>query len=173
MFLRLVILFTVVPLLELWLLVQLSLHTGILTTIALVLVTGALGATLARQQGVETLRRIRSETTKGHLPTDELLDGVLILVAGAVLLTPGIITDAFGFLLLIPPFRSPVKRWLVKHFKNRATFHVRTFTSSGNFDSTFTPQTHPDNVIDVEYTQRDLHGDADAADDERQDAAPK
>ncbi|MDA1014856.1 MAG: FxsA family protein, partial [Planctomycetota bacterium] len=155
MFLRLLILFTVVPLVELWLLVKLSLHTGILSTVALVLITGAAGAWLARRQGIETLRRIRAESLQGRMPTDEVLDGILILVAGAVLLTPGIITDAIGFLLLIPPARSVVKRWLVNHFKNRATIHVRTFSSSREFtmESSFSSSPRDDNVIDVEFTQ--------------------
>lgn len=115
--LKLFLLFTTIPLLELWILFQISLRTGILPTIALVIVTGVVGASLARWQGVITLQKMSAELAQGRMPTDQLIDGALILVAGAVLLTPGIITDVFGFLLLIPPCRAVAKKLAVAYFK--------------------------------------------------------
>lgn len=110
--LYLLLLFTVVPLVEFSLLWEISKHITLLGTVLLVIATGVLGASLARWQGVRTLWRIREETAQGRMPGDALLDGVLILVAGAVLITPGVLTDALGFALLIPPLRALVKRGL-------------------------------------------------------------
>jgi UPF0716 protein FxsA len=110
MFLRLLLLFTIVPLLELFLLVKLGTVIGIGATILLVIFTGILGAWLARWQGLGVLRRLSEEMAGGRLPTDALLDGLFILIAGAVLLTPGLITDALGFLLLIPQGRAIVRK---------------------------------------------------------------
>jgi UPF0716 protein FxsA len=118
-FVRLLLLFTVVPLVELALLIQLGRLIGLAPTIALVLLTGAVGAALARWQGLQTLRRVQTEMAEGRVPTGALVDGLLILVAGAVLLTPGLITDIVGFLLLIPPTRAAVRRAVVEAFRRR------------------------------------------------------
>lgn len=116
MFFRLALLFVVVPLLELALLIQVGRWMGLLPTVALVVVTGILGAALARLQGLATLMRFRRAMDEGRLPHRELVEGVFILMAGAVLLTPGLLTDAAGFLLLVPPVRralaARVERWL-------------------------------------------------------------
>lgn len=116
---RLLLLFTVVPFVELALLIQLGRVIGLAATIAIVLLTGVIGATLARWQGLATLRRVQTEMAEGRVPTDALADGLLILVAGAVLFTPGLITDTIGFLLLIPPTRAAVRRALVEAFRRR------------------------------------------------------
>ena len=119
MFLRLLLLFTVVPIVELGLLIQVGRVIGLAPTIAIVLVTGITGAALARWQGLATLRRVQTEMSEGRVPTGPLVDGLLILVAGGVLLTPGFLTDALGFLLLIPPTRTAVRRALVEAFRRR------------------------------------------------------
>jgi len=113
---RLLLLFTVVPAVELFLLIEIGRRIGTLPTLALIVFTGALGATLARLQGAAVLRNMRTELQRGSLPASSLLDGVLILIAAALLVTPGILTDACGFLLLIPLTRRGVRallrRWL-------------------------------------------------------------
>ena len=116
MFLRLLLLFTVVPLVELFLLVKLGTVVGVGPTVGLVIFTGVLGAWLARQQGLGVLRRLRADLEAGRLPAGALIDGLLILVAGAVLLTPGLLTDALGFVLLVPPSRAAVRRIVVARF---------------------------------------------------------
>jgi len=123
MFLRLLLLFTVVPLVELFLLIRVGEAIGLGPTLLLVLGTGALGAWLARQQGLRTFSAVRAELNSGRLPADGLVDGLLILAAGAVLLTPGLLTDAVGFLLLIPGSRQVVRRALMDGFRRR--FDVR------------------------------------------------
>lgn len=105
MFFRLALLFVGVPLVELALLIQVGSWVGVLPTVALVVVTGILGAALARHQGLATLARFQQAVAEGRLPHRELVEGILILVAGAVLLTPGLLTDTAGFLLLVPPVR--------------------------------------------------------------------
>lgn len=107
-FLRLAVLFVTIPLLELALLVLLGEHIGLLPTVALVVLTGILGAALARQQGMATWARFQEATNAGRMPHRELVEGLLVLVAGAVLLTPGLLTDVTGFLLLVPPVRAAV-----------------------------------------------------------------
>ena len=119
MFLRLLLLFTVVPLLELFLLVKLGTVIGIGATVLIVICTGVLGAWLARWQGLGVLRRLTEDLNQGRLPADALIDGLLILIAGAVLLTPGLITDALGFLLLVPQGRAVVRRLVSARFEKR------------------------------------------------------
>ncbi len=129
---KLFLLFTTIPLIELWLLFRISQQTSIGATIALVLVTGAVGASLARWQGITTLRSMMAELSQGRMPKDQLIDGAMILVAGAVLLTPGIITDVFGFLLLIPPCRAVAKKLAVSYFKKR--WRVVSFSQGSVFE---------------------------------------
>lgn len=118
--LRLLLLFTTVPLVELALLLWIGGRIGVLPTIALILVTGAAGAALARHQGLATWRRFQQALAAGRLPGSELVEGLLILVAGALLLTPGVLTDAVGFLLLVPPAR----RWIVRRTEVRLRARV-------------------------------------------------
>lgn len=120
MFARLLILFVTVPLVELVLLLEASSRLGPWATLALILLTGTLGAWLARSQGLRVLRRAQEGLSVGRLPQDEVLEGLLVLLAGAVLLTPGFLTDACGFFLLIPPCRAWARKrlsdWLARRF---------------------------------------------------------
>jgi UPF0716 protein FxsA len=109
MFLRLALLFTIVPLVELYLLIQIGGMIGVEATIAIVVATGVLGAWLARMQGLKVIEKVQASLQNGQVPTDAIVDGLLILVAAAVLLTPGIITDGVGFMLLIPQGRRLVR----------------------------------------------------------------
>jgi UPF0716 protein FxsA len=116
----LLLLFIVVPAVELMLLIEIGRHIGTLPTLGLIIFTGALGATLARHQGLAVLRQVRQETAAGRMPAAALLDGVLILLAGAVLMTPGILTDIFGFLCLIPACRRLLAGYLRRRFERAA-----------------------------------------------------
>jgi len=107
---RLALLFVVVPLLELILLIEVGRWVGLWPTIALVVGTGAAGAALARAQGLKTLWAFQKSSSSGQLPSQALQDGLAILVGGAFLLTPGLLTDLAGFLLLIPPTRRWIQR---------------------------------------------------------------
>jgi len=101
--------FVVVPLVELYILIEVGGVIGALPTIGLCLLTAMLGAALLKQQGLRTLARARSNLNNGQLPAIELFEGVVLAVGGIVLLTPGLVTDAFGFACLVPFTR----RWIV------------------------------------------------------------
>ncbi|MCL4104617.1 UNVERIFIED_CONTAM: hypothetical protein GTU68_004571 [Idotea baltica] len=92
---------------------------GIAPTIAIIVVTGALGAWLTKLQGLKTLHNFQKATGEGRMPHEEIMDGLMILVAGAVLLTPGFLTDAIGFSLLVPPVRTVVRKFLGGYLKSR------------------------------------------------------
>jgi UPF0716 protein FxsA len=123
---RLFLLFIVLPLVELALLLKLAEFTSPEFTFAVVLVTGGVGIFLARTQGLRVWWRIQEEMSAGRLPKEALLDGVLILVAGAVLLTPGVLTDALGLSLLFPPTRRIYRRWLIRRFQSAASVQFHT-----------------------------------------------
>ncbi len=112
MLLGLFVLFTLVPLVELYLLIRLGTYVGAVDTIAIVIGTGIAGGLLAKSQGLAVLDRIRAELNQGRLPAESLFDGLLILMAGAMLVTPGLLTDGLGLLLLIPWSRQAIKSWL-------------------------------------------------------------
>lgn len=135
MFGWLVLLFIFVPLADLALLIKLGTVLHFWPTLALVISTGILGAGLARRQGLRTLAAINSELSAGHMPTGQLVEGLMILLAGAVLITPGFITDLMGLALLIPPIRRVFRALLIRHFESRIAagrFHVSsTFRHGG------------------------------------------
>lgn len=108
----LILLFTVVPAIELALLIKIGQFIGVAYTMGIVIFTGVTGAYLAKMQGLITLRRIQDDVNQGQMPADKLFDGVLILCSGILLLTPGFVTDLIGFMGLIPWTRNVFKRWL-------------------------------------------------------------
>jgi UPF0716 protein FxsA len=118
MLFKLMILFTVVPLVELALLIQVGQVIGTPLTIALVAVTGAVGVLLAKSEGLAVLERLQDELTLGEVPGNAILDGLFILVGGAFLLTPGLVTDTLGFMFLIPFTRAPLKTLLRRKFSD-------------------------------------------------------
>lgn len=120
MFFRLLALFIFVPLIELYLLFRIGGKIGAVPTIGLVVVTGFIGAWLARQQGFKVWTRIQSELNAGRMPAGELIDGFLVLIGGIVLLTPGLLTDLCGFALMIPAVRASLKMHLEKRFQMTA-----------------------------------------------------
>ena len=114
----LILLFTVLPALELALLIKVGTYIGAGNTILVVIVTGVLGAYLARLQGFLVLRRIQANLNRGILPDDQLMDGLMILAGGIALLTPGFITDILGLLLLVPWTRALIKKWCRNKFED-------------------------------------------------------
>jgi UPF0716 protein FxsA len=129
---RLLLLFTLVPLIELALLLELARHISWPTTLLIVLATGAIGAALARRQGWQTMQTIQHEMAAGRLPTQALTDGAMILVAGCLLVTPGVLTDAVGFSLLVPAMRRRFKRVLMKFFEQRMVIIRKTSVQTAN-----------------------------------------
>ena len=114
---RILILFITVPIVELFLLIEIGQRVGTLATVGLIIGTGVVGASLARQQGISTLARLRNDLDAGQLPAEPIFDGVLILLAAVVLITPGVLTDLVGFLCLVPAYRRFLKRFLKRRFE--------------------------------------------------------
>jgi UPF0716 protein FxsA len=105
-------LFIFLPITELWILFRVDEHLGIGPTVLIVVMTGIIGASLARAQGLMVMLQIQRDMAEGRMPAPRLIDGIMILIAGALLVTPGLLTDAFGFLLLVPGFRAIARGWL-------------------------------------------------------------
>lgn len=124
---RLLLLFLITPVVELALLIKVGEIVGFWPTIGLILVTGITGSYLARREGLSVWRRLKARLEAGGLPGRELIDGVIILIAGAFLITPGVLTDLVGFLGLLPPTRALIRRYAMKRLERavrQGTVHV-------------------------------------------------
>lgn len=152
---KLFLLFTVVPLIELYLLIEVGTRIGTEATIGIVLTTGLLGAVLAKSEGLRVLRNWQESIAKGQLPKEGVMSSVLVLVGGVLLVTPGVLTDLTGILLLVPPTRRAIASVLRKRLQAR--MQVQTF------DMTMGPPTGrppgpgapgPGSVIDVDASER-------------------
>jgi len=144
---KLLLLFIIVPIIELILLIQIGQLVGTVPTIALIIFTGALGAFLVRRQGISVLNKIRTELQTGQLPAGSIFDGAIILLAGAFLMTPGILTDTMGFLCLIPPTRRFIKK-LTWTRMQRAMRSGQIFTATA-YGSDFQNRAYQNNAEDV------------------------
>lgn len=128
MFPRLLLLFVVTPVVELFLLIRLGQVMGIGPTLALIVATAIAGSWLTRREGVGAWQRVQSALAEGRVPGTEMLDGLIILVSGALLLTPGVLTDVLGFAGLLPPTRRLIRGALSRRLKtavDRGTVHVQ------------------------------------------------
>jgi len=143
--LRVIALLLLIPLLDMLLLVAVAGVIGIVPTVLLVVLTGLIGLMLVRAEGRYTLAKIQRKLVEGDPPTDELLDGGLLLIAGAFLLTPGVVTDVIGFIFVLPPTRYPVrvalKKWVVVPYIDKQTggfatgqVYVGGFPDEGSVD---------------------------------------
>ena len=119
MFLRLFLLFTLVPALELYLIIKVGQAIGAFNTLLIIIFTGILGAFYARQQGVRVMTNIHWEMSEGRLPGDELINGAMLLVGGAFLITPGFLTDITGFALIFPLTRDMIKGSVTEFMRRR------------------------------------------------------
>ena len=131
---KLFLLFTIVPTIELWLLFNVGAVIGFWETILLVIVTGLIGASMAKREGISVLREIQEAPSKGIPIGDKIGEGLLVLVGGVLLITPGILTDAFGFSLIIPFTRRLILP-LAKRSFTRNTSSQTTFRSNFDFSS--------------------------------------
>ena len=113
------LLFILIPAVELWLLVEVGGEIGTWQVLGLILFTGVVGWSLVKQQGLATIRRIREETAQGRIPAAEMVAGLCLVAAGLLLMTPGFLTDIVGFLLLVPPVRRLLALYLMKRFQHR------------------------------------------------------
>lgn len=155
--LLLFILFIAFPLLELYVIIQVGQSIGVLPTIALMLATGLIGSTMAASQGRTTWVRFNEALAAGRVPGREVFDGACVIFAGALLLTPGFVTDILGIALLIPPVRSVGYRLLTRRIRRagRAPLFVWTRVR-GTGTSGPPPHARPRREYDVEGTAREL-----------------
>jgi UPF0716 protein FxsA len=149
--LLLILIFIGVPILEIGVFIQAGDLFGLWPTLAAVVVTAVVGAALLRAQGLAALGRARQQLDQGQIPMAEVFTAVCLLIGGALLLTPGFITDTVGFLLLVPPVRQVLGRWvmgaLVRGHNSRAWVEGEEIVTPGRGRRT------TDGVIDVEYTE--------------------
>lgn len=151
------LLFILLPIIEMWLLIEVGSQIGALNTIALVCLTAFIGLALLRQQGFSTLLKVNQRLEQGQLPATEILEGVMLAVGGALLLTPGFITDAIGFLCLLPPTR----RYFIRGLLAKGLFTVAgaDFQSMQGQSHTQFRQTRVDNeghtIIEGEFRRED------------------
>ena len=149
---NLLLLFIVLPAVELWLLIEIGQRIGSIQTIGIIVLTGIVGASMARSQGLRVLSHVQQEVANGKMPTESLVDGIMILLASALLVTPGVLTDAFGFLCLVPGFRALIKREIVRRFERAVAenrVHVQYTDMSGgvHFGGDVPPGSGP--IVDV------------------------
>lgn len=150
MLVRLGCLFVLVPLVELALLIQVGRWLGVVPTVGLVAATGLLGAWLLRAEGLRTLDRIRSELAGGRVPGQALMDGAALLVAGAFLLTPGVLTDVWGFALLFRPTRRMLQAWAQRRARlemERGTLRVSSLRAEAEEDEDDSPPPRPGEIV--------------------------
>lgn len=119
MFFKLFLIFAVIPVIELALLIKIGSVIGTLNTIIIVILTAVVGAYMVKLEGMTVIYRIRENMQQGIFPTEELINGMMILMAGALLLTPGFFTDVIGFLMVFPVSRSVIKRIARRYIKRR------------------------------------------------------
>ena len=112
-------LFIGMPMLELWLLIRVGHVIGAPWTIVIVVLTGAAGAWLAKLQGLMVIMEIQRDMAEGRMPAPRMLDGVMILIAGVLMITPGLVTDAAGFALLVPAVRYSIRQWMRRKLEQK------------------------------------------------------
>ncbi|TKB51348.1 FxsA family protein [Ferrimonas sediminicola] len=127
------LLFAVMPIIEIAVLVQVGTTLGAWPTIALVLLTAALGASLVRSQGLSTMMEVRNRMARGEMPGTQIMEAMLLAVAGVLLVTPGFVTDLFGLLILTPFTRRKLATWLM----SRAQIHIATQQQGFGFHGQF------------------------------------
>ena len=136
MFFLLLLLFLAVPLAEILVIVEVAQRTGIIETIALLLIVSILGAWLVKSEGMGVIRKIQFQLIQGQIPNKELLDGGLILIAGVLMLTPGFITDVVGLLLLFPLTRPIIRRLFFKRIVNQPFSAIGSESKRSTFNFT-------------------------------------
>ena len=147
MFLLVLLLVIAVPVAELIVMFKVAGAFGWLDTLAVLILVSIVGAWLVRRQGLAMVMRIQRELSEGHVPTKSVVDGLLLLVAGVLLFTPGFITDALGILLLFPPTRIALRGLLIRRYRSRLDVYKNAATRGGGMWSRIVIN---DDIIDTE-----------------------
>lgn len=128
----LLMLFVVMPVMEMWLLIEVGGQIGALATIALVLLTAMVGLALLRRQGFATLMKANRKMAEGQLPAEEMAEGIFLAIGGALLLTPGFVTDSIGFICLLPGLRQLLIGGAVKRMMAKGQFRAYGSSQAGS-----------------------------------------
>lgn len=159
-------LFIVIPIVELAVILKVGSYVGVFWTLLLIIVTAFIGVKLLKAQGLSTLMRANQKMQSGQMPAQELAEGFLLALAGALLLTPGFVTDGFGFALLVPAFRKRLIKRVIKFIQPKIVTSAGGF-QAGGFHSDGFQQSPPDShseprrgrdghiTIEGEYTKDD------------------
>lgn len=147
---KLFLAFTIIPFVELYILFQLADLTSPLITLAIVILTGILGAYIAKREGLFIFKKTQNQLAQGQLPKDTLIEGLCVLIGGILLLTPGILTDIFGFSLLFPLTRQLYRESIKKYFKTKVAFQMHA-----QQDKTSYYETTQEEIIDVDYKDKE------------------
>jgi len=149
------LLFLSIPILEIYLLLEVSDRIGPLSTVGLVVFTAVVGVWLLRLQGFATLARVQQSIARGEIPATALFEGVMLFVAGALLLTPGFFTDTIGFLLLIPFTRQWIVHYILRSVMKDGRFHVRTTETISPKETPFQQSSSKNKTIEGEFIPHD------------------
>jgi len=152
MFFKLFILFTIIPVLELWLLIEIGGVIGFFPTVMVVIITGISGAWLAKMEGISVLTKIQKSMSQGVIPKTELVNGLLVFVGGAMLLTPGFITDITGLLMIFPPTRAIFSTVLISYFERKIKDGTVHFYHSGQTENK--TRIDDESVIDADFEEK-------------------
>jgi UPF0716 protein FxsA len=152
LFLIILALFILVPVAEIALFIELGGNFGVFNTLLLIIVTAVVGASLVRQQGFQTLSNVKEQIASGNLPAMEMAEGAALLFAGALLLTPGFLTDTIGFCLLIPPVR---RKW-IRYLSRQGIVSMATAWQYSTAQNQSRPNANPrGNVIEGKYRKKE------------------
>lgn len=162
MFPILLLLFIFVPIIEIGLFIQVGGYLGLWPTIALVLITAFVGASLVRSQGLQTLMSVQTRVQQGELPAQQILEGVMLAVAGVLLLTPGFMTDALGMLVLLPAPRAVIAKYLMSKMVVKSvgggfhgSFNGQPFEQGPFEQDPFKRHDSSGNTFEGEYQRKD------------------
>tara|TARA_Y100000814_G_scaffold208989_1_gene154735 strand:- start:516 stop:1019 length:504 start_codon:yes stop_codon:yes gene_type:complete len=158
-------LFIAIPIAEIAVFIQAGERFGLWPTLGLIILTALLGATLLRFQGLRTLHRVQESLSHGEMPIGEVFNGLCLLIAGALLITPGFLTDGFGFALFVPRIRQAIGSILAKVLMSQKSIHIKT--KAQGYSSQFN---NGNQVIDADYTEARIEPDIqipEGPDDER------
>jgi UPF0716 protein FxsA len=155
MFARLFLVFTSVSLLEIFVLVKVGSFLGAWPTVMLVIITALVGSALVRSQGLQLLQQLQQRLAQGEMPGQQLIEGVMLLVTGVLLVTPGFVTDLCGLLLLQPKIRGSIAKTVLANVKLNPNVSMSEHYSQSQTDSSFTRSKNEKDIIEGEFERKD------------------
>ncbi len=164
---KLFLLFALLPIIEIAILINVSDQIGGWLTVAIVILTAFVGAKLVKQQGLSTLMQAQQKMQSGVMPGQEMAEGLLLVIAGVLLVTPGFITDGLGFLLCLPVSRPVIAKSLLKHLSVNVVNSSFQGNASRAYYQQSTSQSDSEDIIEGEFERKDQHNRKHAIEDER------